>query len=68
MSAQELARLLPLLAPLLLIQLALIVAGLVDLAKADRRTKGPKWVWVAVILLFSVIGPLLYFVVGRDET
>jgi hypothetical protein len=50
MSAQELARLLPL------------------LAKADRRTKGPKWVWVAVILLFSVIGPLLYFVVGRDET
>lgn len=67
MDTQELLRLLPLLVPVVLIQLALIVAGLLDLAKPERQTKGPKWVWAVVILLFSILGPLLYFMVGREE-
>jgi hypothetical protein len=67
MDPDELGRLLPLLAPLLLIQLALIVAGLVDLARRER-TRGPKWAWALVILLVSMIGPIVYFLLGREET
>jgi hypothetical protein len=66
-DTDELSRLLPLLAPILLIQLALIVAGLVDLARRER-TRGPKWAWALVILLVSMIGPIVYFLVGREET
>ena len=66
MDTDELLRLLPLLAPLLLIQLALIAAGLIDLARRER-TRGPKWAWALVIVLFSMIGPVVYFLFGREE-
>jgi uncharacterized membrane protein YhaH (DUF805 family) len=67
MESVDLGRLLPLIAPLGLIQLALIVLGLVDLARRER-TRGPKWAWALVILFVSMIGPILYFLVGREET
>jgi len=67
MDTQELVRLIPLLAPLLLIQLALMIAALVDWARRER-TRGPKWIWLPVIVLVSMIGPLIYFFIGREET
>lgn len=66
MNSQEIARLIPLLAPLVLIQLALMIAALVDLARRER-TRGPKWIWLPVILLVSMIGPVVYFTIGREE-
>ena len=62
----DLARWLPLLAPLILLQLALMVVALIDLARRER-TKGPKWVWVLVILFVNMIGPIVYFIVGRED-
>ena len=56
---------LPLIAPLVLIQVGLMIFGYVDLIRRER-TKGPKWVW-ALILLISIIGPVIYFVAGREE-
>ncbi|MGD1994883.1 MAG: PLD nuclease N-terminal domain-containing protein [Anaerolineae bacterium] len=56
----------PLLAPILLIEIALMIVALVDLARRER-TKGPKWVWAVVIVLLNLIGPILYFVFGREE-
>jgi len=67
MDTNELVRLLPLLAPLILIELVLLIAGFIDLAKAERRTRGPKWVW-AVVMFLSIIGPVIYFLAGREET
>lgn len=51
----------------LLIELALIVTALVDLVRRplDQVTLGNKWVWVAIIVLVNLIGPILYLVVGR---
>jgi hypothetical protein len=66
MDTQELVRLIPLLAPLLVIQLALMIAALVDWARRER-TRGPKWVWLVVILLGSMVGSLVYFFIGRED-
>jgi bacteriorhodopsin len=55
-----------LLAPILLIEIALMIVALVDLARRER-TRGPKWVWAVVIVLLNLIGPILYFVFGREE-
>lgn len=52
--------------PLVLLQLGLAVVALIDLSKRER-VKGPKWVWVLVIVLGELIGPLLYFLIGREE-
>jgi hypothetical protein len=61
-----LRQLLPFLIPILLLQLALIVVALIDLARRER-TRGPKWAWVLIILLINFIGPIVYFVLGREE-
>ena len=62
----EIRAYLPLLIPVLLIELGLIIAALVDLIRRPH-TRGPKWVWVLIILFFNLIGPILYFVLGRGE-
>lgn len=62
----ELRELLPLLWPLIVIQLALIVFALLDL-RQRTATRGPKWVWVLVIVFVNLIGPIIYFVVGRND-
>jgi Na+/H+-dicarboxylate symporter len=56
-----------LLAPLVLIQLALIVVALRDLKKRKRVTGGNKLVWGLVIVLINFIGPILYLTIGRKE-
>ncbi len=58
---------LPLLIPIFIIQLALIAFALTDLARREN-TRGPKWVWVLVIVFVNMIGPIVYFLLGRDET
>ncbi len=57
---------LPLLIPLLLIQLGLMIFAIIDLLKRNK-TRGPKWVWALVILFVNFIGPIIYFVIGREE-
>jgi len=57
---------LPLLIPIVIIQLALVVAALLDLSRRSA-TRGPKWVWVLVILFVNLIGPIVYFAIGRED-
>lgn len=57
---------LPLLIPLVIIQLVLIVVALRDLMGRERL-RGPRWMWVIVIVFLNMLGPILYFVVARDD-
>ena len=57
---------LPLLIPIILIQLALMIAAFWDLIRREK-TRGPKWLWVIIILFLNMIGPIVYFLVGRDD-
>lgn len=62
------SQLLLLLVPVLVIQLGLIVLALYDLLKRERRVRGDnKLVWGLIIVFINLIGPILYFVVGREE-
>ena len=63
---QEILPFLPLLIPIFLVQIALIVIALWDLWKREA-TRGPKWLWVLVILMVNFIGPIIYLVVGRED-
>jgi len=57
-----------LLAPIIVIQLGLMLAALVDLSHEDRRVRGNnKLVWVVLIIFINIIGPIVYFIAGRDE-
>ena len=62
------AQIIGLLAPIILIQLGLMIAALYDLEKAERRVRGgSKLVWVLVIVFVNILGPIVYFVAGREE-
>jgi len=60
---------LPLLIPLIVLQLVLMAVGLYDLTRPERRVKGGnKLVWGAVIVFGQLLGPLVYFLGGREDT
>lgn len=60
--------LLPILIPILILQLTLMAIGLYDLTRPDRRVKGGnKLVWGLVIVLGQLLGPLVYFLFGRED-
>jgi hypothetical protein len=59
---------LPLVIPLVAIQLGLAVIALWDLVKPERRVRGDsKIVWGLIIVFIGMIGPILYLVAGRRE-
>jgi len=63
---QSIQQWLPFLIPIIVLQLALMIFALIDLARRER-TRGPKWLWVVIIVLGELIGPILYFVTGQEE-
>ena len=57
-----------LLAPVVVIQLGLMIAALYDLEREERQVRGgSKLVWALVIVFVNVVGPIIYFVAGREE-
>ena len=63
---QELTRYIPLLIPVMIIQIGLMVVALWDLIKREQ-TRGPKLLWVLVIVFINFIGPIIYLVIGRQD-
>ena len=63
---QELTRYIPLLIPLWIIQIGLMIVALWDLIKREQ-TRGPKLLWVLVIVFVNFIGPIIYLVIGRQD-
>lgn len=53
-------------APLLAIQLILMTIAVVIWLRTEE-TNGPKWMWLLIILFANIIGPVLFFVIGRRQ-
>lgn len=60
----ELSEILPIIAPIIVIQLILMVIALVLCVKAES-TRGPKLMWVLIIIFVSIFGPIAFFIAGR---
>jgi hypothetical protein len=58
---------LPLLIPLVVIQLVLMIVCLIDLSKRTKVRGLPKWAWAIIIVLGELLGPIIYLFVGRME-
>ena len=54
--------------PVIIIQVLLIAWGLYDLTRPERRVRGDSRVlWALAIVFINLVGPVLYFAVGRKE-
>jgi phospholipase D-like protein len=57
-----------LLLPVIAIELGLLVLALRDLLRPERHVRGDsKLMWGIIIVLVSLLGPILYFTVGRED-
>ena len=59
---------LPFLIPIFIVEIALLVFALLDLLKREYMSTNTKVIWILVIVLFSIIGPVVYFIFGRKES
>ncbi len=55
------------LAALVLLEVGLDIFALVDLYRRPlaQVVIGNKWIWVAIIVLVGLLGPILYLAIGR---
>lgn len=58
---------LPLLVPIILVQLILMITALTNLIKNRKVKVLSVPVWMIIILLVNIIGPTLYFIFGRVD-
>jgi hypothetical protein len=65
-SFGKLSEFLPYIIPIVLLQLTLMIVALVDLVRREK-TRGPKWVWTLVIIFGELLGPIIYFIFGRED-
>ncbi len=61
------SRMILLIVPIAIVELGLLAFALNDLVRRKKVKGGNKWVWAALIVFIQFIGPILYFVLGREE-
>ena len=66
---EQLVEFLPLLLPLVAVQLALLGYTLYHILTHKTYKRGSRVLWLCVTLLLSnFVGPILYLALGRDNT
>jgi len=63
----KLVQFLPFIIPLVLLQLILMIVALVDLVRREKTRWLPKWAWAIIIIFGELVGPIIYFIFGREE-
>ncbi|MDI3478186.1 MAG: hypothetical protein PWQ59_1711 [Thermoanaerobacterium sp.] len=63
LSTSEIIRLF---APLIIIQLGLMIFSIYRLTK-DKVRFLPKWAWLIIIVLGEILGPLIFLIIGREK-
>jgi len=64
---EDLSQYLPFLIPLVIIQLGLMVAALIHVFQHKTYRVGSRALWAIICLLLGIIGPVLYFAIGKAD-
>ena len=64
---EQLMQYLPFLIPAFVLQLALMITALVHILRHDRYKNGNRVMWIIIVVLINIIGPILYFTLGRSD-
>lgn len=62
-----LLRILPLLIPVLIMDVVLAVAAVVHILRHPHYRFGNKTMWLVVVIVLLLFGPIIYFVFGKGE-
>lgn len=62
----DISQILPIIMPFIVIQFILMIIALVLCFKTEK-TRGPKWMWVLIIVFGNMIGSIVFFIIGRKN-
>jgi hypothetical protein len=58
---------LPLFIPLIILELVLMIVALVHVIRHPHYRFGNRVVWIIIVVFFQIIGPVVYFALGRGD-
>lgn len=58
---------LPFLIPVIILEFILMVTAVVSILKHDKFKVGNKVIWLIISVFVQIIGPILYFTIGRSD-
>ena len=58
---------LPFIIPIVILQLILAITALIHVLKHPNYRFGSKVMWIIVVLFLQFVGPIIYFVFGKQE-
>lgn len=64
---ENITQYLPFLIPVVLIELALMLTALIHVLRHPQYRFGNKPMWIVIVVLLQIIGPVVYFAFGRGE-
>lgn len=67
LSVEQFIELLPLLAPILLLQFGLMIFCVIKIVKQKNFTHLNKPIWLVLVILIQLIGPISYLLVERGD-
>ena len=64
---ENLVEYLPFLLPILLIEVVLMITALVHVLRHKTYRFGNRALWIVIVVCIQIIGPIIYFTIGRKE-
>lgn len=64
---KEVMKYLPFILPIFIIEMVLMLIALIHVIKYDNFKVGNKAIWIIIVVVFQIIGPVAYFIIGRGE-
>jgi hypothetical protein len=49
------------------LELCLVVFCIVDIVRRPAVLGGRKWVWIVLVILFNLVGSIIYLAIGRER-
>lgn len=58
---------LPFLIPVIILQLVLAITAILDIRKHKKFRFGSTPFWLFIVIFLNIIGPILYFTIGKVD-
>ncbi|OXS94445.1 PLDc N-terminal domain-containing protein [Lacticaseibacillus rhamnosus] len=57
----------PFLVPLIILEFGLMIAAVVHVLRHPHYRIGNRALWLVIVIFIQIIGPIAYFVFGRED-
>lgn len=66
-TLDQLQEYLPFLIPIILVEMTLMITALVHVLRHKNYRFGNRILWVVLVVCLQIVGPIVYFTIGRGE-